>query len=192
LGWDSESIKIVEVAKMVEQAGAAALTIHCRTRAQGHKGEPDYTRIPEVKTAVSIPIIVNGGVDEPQHVKRVFDETGCDGVMIARGAINNPWIFRQAKHFLRTGELPVQPTLDERIALLNEHLDLCVDYKGERGAVIEFRKHYAGYLKGFPNASKTRIELMQFVEKAPVVEHLNKYLAWAHQQDPFPTPAFST
>lgn len=176
LGWDTDSIKIVDVAKMVEQAGAAALTVHCRTRAQGHKGDPDYSWIPQIKAAVSIPIIVNGGAIQPQDVKRIFDETGCDGVMIARGAIDNPWIFRQAKHFLQTGELLPPPSLEDRMAVLFEHLDYAIEYKGEKKAVIEFRKHYAAYLKGFPNASKTRISLMPYVEKAPIAEILQEFV----------------
>ena len=175
LGWDSESIKIVDVARMVEQTGAAALTVHCRTRAQGHKGDPDYSWIPQVKAAVSIPIIVNGGANEPQDVKRIFDETGCDGVMIARGAIDNPWIFKQAKHFMKTGELLPSPSLDERLVLLFEHMDYAIEYKGEKKAVIEFRKHYTAYLKGYPNAAKTRISLMPFVEKAPIEQILREY-----------------
>ncbi|MEK6755955.1 MAG: tRNA-dihydrouridine synthase family protein, partial [Bacteroidota bacterium] len=90
LGWDAESIRIVDVARMLEQTGVSALTVHCRTRAQGHKGEPDFSRIPEVKSAVSIPIFVNGGMMTPEKIKQIFDETGCDGVMIGRGAIDNP------------------------------------------------------------------------------------------------------
>jgi len=176
LGWDSESIKIVDVAKMVEQTGAAALTIHCRTRAQGHKGDPDYSWIPNVKAAVSMPIVVNGGANEPQDVKRIFDETGCDGVMVARGAINNPWIFKQTKHFLQTGNLMAPPSVEERMAVLFEHLDYAIEHKGEKKGVIEFRKHYAAYLKGIPNASKTRLSLMPFVEKGPIVDILNAFL----------------
>jgi tRNA-dihydrouridine synthase B len=183
LGWDAESIKIVDVAKMVEQTGASALTIHCRTRAQGHKGDPDYSWIPQVKAAVSIPIFVNGGANTPQDVKKIFDETGCDGVMIARGAIDNPWIFKETKHFLATGEVLPPPTLDERMALLFEHMDYAISYKGEKKAVIEFRKHYAAYLKGYPNASKTRISLMPYVEKAPIAEILHNYARQIREQD---------
>ncbi len=183
LGWDSESIKIVDVAKMVEQTGAAALTIHCRTRAQGHKGDPDYSWIPHVKAVVSIPIIVNGGANTPQDVKKIFDETGCDGVMIARGAIDNPWIFRETRHFMQTGELLPTPSIDERMRLLFEHMDYAIGYKGEKKAVIEFRKHYAAYLKGYPNASKVRISLMPYVEKAPIAGILTEYARQIREQD---------
>jgi tRNA-dihydrouridine synthase B len=174
LGWDSENIKIVEVAKMLEDCGVKALTVHCRTRAQGHKGDPDFQYIPLVKQAVSIPVIVNGNLDTPEKIKEVFEETGCDGVMIGRGAIDNPWIFRQARHYLTTGELLPPATLAERIDVLKMHLTMSVDVKGERRGVIEFRKHYAGYLRDFPHASKIRHELMQYTELAPVLEHIDR------------------
>jgi tRNA-dihydrouridine synthase B len=174
LGWDAENIKIVEVAKMLEDCGVKALTVHCRTRAQGHKGDPDFRYIPPVKAAVSIPVMVNGNLDTPQKIKEVFDETGCDGVMIGRGAVDNPWIFRQAKHYLGTGELLPPASLAERVAVLKMHLTMSVETKGERKGVIEFRKHYSGYLRGFLNASKIRHELMQYTELAPVLEHIDR------------------
>lgn len=160
LGWDAASIRIVDVAKMVEATGAAALTIHCRTRAQGHKGEPDYSWIPQVKQAVAIPIIVNGGVDSALSAKQAFDLTGCDGIMIARGAVQNPWIFTEIKHFLGTGEQLPSPSLRQRLDILLQHLEYSVMYKGERRGVLEFRKHYTGYLKSSPGVAKLRAELM--------------------------------
>jgi tRNA-dihydrouridine synthase B len=184
LGWDSENIRIVDVARMIEQTGAQGLTIHCRTRAQGHSGDPDFSWIPKVKAAVTIPIFVNGGLGTPVKIRNVFDETGCDGVMIARAAINNPWIFRDARHFLRTGELLPVPSIDERVRVLIEHLNLSIELKGERKAVVEFRKYYAGYLRNLPNASKTRSELMQFVEQSPIVDHILQYVAWLKSADP--------
>jgi tRNA-dihydrouridine synthase B len=182
LGWDSRTIKIVEVARIVEDSGAQALTIHCRTRAQGHQGEPDYSWIPPVKEAVKIPIIVNGGIASPQAAKQAFDETHCDGVMIARGAIHNPWIFREIKYYLQTGNLLPKATFAERIETLFEHLRYSVQYKGERRGVIEFRKHYAGYLSGMPGISKVRTELMQFTTYEPVVDYLEKFRATHAQQ----------
>lgn len=176
LGWDKNSIKIVDVAKMCEAVGIKALTVHCRTRDQGHKGEVDYSWIPKIKEAVSIPIIVNGDIVSPQNVKNVFDTTGCDAVMIGRGAVLNPWIFRQAKQFMATGELLPDPTIEERVTLLREHLKLSVEYKGERAGVIELRKHYSGFLRGMPHVSKIRMELMQYTEAAPILGHLSRFL----------------
>jgi len=176
LGWDQNSIRIVEVAKMCEQVGIAALAVHCRTRDQGHKGSVDYSWIPKIKEAVSIPVIVNGDIVTPQNVKSVFETTGCDAVMIGRGAVVNPWIFRQTKHYMATGELLPEPTVDERVDLLKKHLKLSVDFKGEKAGVIELRKHYAGFLRGMPHVSKIRMELMQFTEAAPIFEHLTRFL----------------
>jgi len=175
LGWDSESIRIVDVAKMLEQSGIQGLTIHCRTRAQGHKGDPDFSWIPRVKAAVGIPIFINGSIETPERIKALFGETGCDGIMIGRGAIDNPWIFRQAKDFLRTGEPGSAVDIDERFTVLLEHLNLSVQFKGERKGIIEFRKHYSGYLKGLPFASKVRQDLMQYLELAPVRNRLMSY-----------------
>jgi tRNA-dihydrouridine synthase B len=183
LGWDSESIKIIDVAKMIEQCGAKALTIHCRTRAQGHSGDPDYTWIARVIDAVRIPIIVNGGLDSPAKIKNVFDSTGCHGVMIARAAINNPWIFQESKHFFETGTLLPSPSIDERARVLIEHLNLSIEQKGEPRAVIEFRKYYSGYLRNLPNASKIRSELMHFTESAPVIDQVMQYVSWLKSAD---------
>ncbi|MEW6062543.1 MAG: tRNA dihydrouridine synthase DusB [Bacteroidota bacterium] len=171
-GWDESSINIVEVAKMLEGIGVAALTIHCRTRSQGHSGDPDYSWIPKVKQAVNIPIIVNGGLRDPQQIKEVFDDTGCDGVMIGRGAIDNPWIFSDVKHYFSTGEVAPSRSLAERIDICLELLQSSAEFKGERRGVIEMRKFYSGYLRGIPNASKLRNYLMQFVEVAPIVDIL--------------------
>ncbi|MBI1806732.1 MAG: tRNA dihydrouridine synthase DusB [Ignavibacteria bacterium] len=176
LGWDTTSIQIIDVARMIEDTGAQALTVHCRTRAQGHKGDPDYSWIPSLKQAVCIPIIVNGGVDCPEMAKRVFDTTGCDGVMVARGAIQNPWIFSEIKHYLVTGKLLPEPSLRHRIEILLEHLNLSVRYKGERSGVIEFRKHYSGYLRNQSGISKVRAELMQFTELPSIIKKLREVL----------------
>ncbi len=176
LGWDKNSIRIVDVAKMCENVGIAALTVHCRTRDQGHKGEVDYSWIPKIKESVSIPVIVNGDIVTPQNVKSVFDVTGADAVMIGRGAVLNPWIFRQAKHYMATGELLPEPTVEERVDLLRAHLKLSVEFKGERSGVIELRKHYSGFLRGLPHVSKIRMELMQFTEAEPIFEHLTRFL----------------
>ncbi len=176
LGWDEKNIQIVDVARMVEDCGAKALTIHCRTRSQGNRGEVDYSHIPEVKQAVSIPIIVNGGIDTPQKAKTVFDETGCDGIMIASGAISNPWLFSEIKHYFHTGELLPPPSLEERFRVMLTHLEHSVQLKGERGGVIEFRKYYSGYLRGYHGVAKIRSELMLFTDKQSVLDMLNDFL----------------
>ncbi len=172
LGWDESSIKIVEVAKMLEGIGVQGLTIHCRTRSQGHNGDPDYTWIPKVKQEVKIPIVINGSLTEPKQIKEVFEETGCDGVMIGRGAIDNPWIFADTKHYFATGELTAKRSLGERIDKCIELLTLSVERKGEKRAVIEMRKFYIGYLKGEANAAKLRNHLMQFYEASPIIDIL--------------------
>ncbi len=176
LGWDAKNIRIIDVAKMCEAVGISALTVHCRTRDQGQKGAVDYTWIPRIKEEVDIPIIVNGDVLTPPDVEHVFRTTHCDAIMIGRGAVMNPWIFRQARHYLATGELLPDPTIQERVDLLKEHLHLSVGYKGERAGVIELRKHYSGFLRGMPHVAKIRHELMQFTEAGPILEHLTRFL----------------
>ena len=186
LGWDASSIRIVDVARMCRDAGIAALTVHCRTRDQGHKGPVDYSWIPRIKDSVDLPVIVNGDIVSPDNVRDVFEATGCDAVMIGRGAVINPWIFRQAKHFLATGEHLPEATVEERVGLLKEHLRMSVEYKGERAGVIELRKHYAGFLRGMPHVSRIRMELMQFTEAAPILDHLTRFL---ELYSPRPQPA---
>lgn len=175
LGWDSENIRIVEVAQMLEQAGVKALTVHCRTRAQGHKGEPDFSWIPRIKASVRIPILINGSIETPERIKELFALTGCDGIMIGRGAIDNPWIFRQAKQFMNSGSRAAENTVSDRFDVLLEHLRLSVEFKGERKGVIEFRKHYSGYFKGLPHSAKVRQDLMQFLDLAPVRDRILAY-----------------
>ena len=185
LGWDANSIRIVDVARMCEAVGIRAMAVHCRTRDQGHTGAVDYSWIPKIKEAVSIPIIVNGDIVTPQNVKDLFVSTGCDGVMIGRAAIMNPWIFRQSKEYLRSGRLVAEPTLEERVTLLRDHLRLAVECKGERKGVIELRKHYAGMLRGFPYSAKVRMELMQFTEERPVLEYLGRFAEiWRSHAEP--------
>ncbi|MFC2103025.1 tRNA dihydrouridine synthase DusB [Bacteroidota bacterium] len=181
LGWDSESVQILEVAKRMEDAGAVALTIHCRTRKMGHKGEVDWSWIPRIKEVVSIPVILNGGVLTALDVKNAFDQTGADGVMIARGAIGNPWIFLEAKEIMQSGT--VHTIVDENIKIKSclRHLKLAIDIKGERRAVLEHRKFYAGYLKGLFNASKTRAELMNHMDYFGVETVLLEYLKYLEE-----------
>ncbi len=161
LGWDADNIVILDVARMLEQLGVQCLSVHCRTRSQGHQGDADWSWLEKLKNTVSMPIIGNGDITEAEDVVRMF-ETGCDGVMIGRGAIGRPWLFRDAKHLMETGEAAPPITVQERIDLCIQHLHITNEYKPGRRALFAFRKHYAGYLKGLPYISKLRSELMQY------------------------------
>ncbi len=176
LGWDAENINIIEVSKMLEDSGVKALTIHCRTRSQANRGTPDYSWIEKIKSQVSIPVFVNGNIITPEDIKDVFDNTGCDGVMIARGAIDNPWIFQQAKEYLESGKVISEITLLEKINITLKHLKLSINYKGNKRGILEMRKHYSGYLKGIPNISKLRSELMLLNSYSEIENRLNKYI----------------
>ena len=175
LGWDTSSIVIEDVARMVEQAGAKAIAIHCRTRSQAYTGKADWQWLEKIKKVVTIPVIGNGDVVTPEDVDRMFS-IGCDGVMIGRGALANPWIFRQARHYLQTGEHLPAPTLEERINLCVEHLKLSVHHNGLRDAVIPFRKYYVAYLKGIPRVHKLRQELMRLADLDKIVGCLHEFL----------------
>jgi tRNA-dihydrouridine synthase B len=175
IGWDSDSINILDVSKRIEDAGAAALTIHCRTRKQGHSGEPDWDWIARVKEIVKIPVALNGGVFTAADVKRAFDETNCDAVMIARGAIDHPWVFREAKELLERGIFH-EVSSHERIHTALRHLRYSLEIKDARAAIIPFRKYYTGYLKGLHNSKETRQALYQQLEYAPIEEILLNYL----------------
>ncbi|MEM1042166.1 MAG: tRNA dihydrouridine synthase DusB [Bacteroidota bacterium] len=174
LGWNDDSIQIVEVARMLEATGIAALAVHARTRAQMYKGEARWPWLRRIKEegVRDIPFIGNGDAFDPERIKAMFDETGVDGVMIGRGAIGNPWVFRDARAYLDTGEVPDPPTWDERVAVVAEHLQLKCEWLGERTGVLEMRRMYGGYFKGLRNASKLRALLMQQHEMDGVLEVL--------------------
>ena len=190
LGWDADSIVIKEVANQMESVGIEALTLHARTRAQGFKGAADWTWIKEVKETVTIPVIGNGDITNPEQVKEMFDMTGCDAVMIGRGAIHNPWIFRQAKSYLYYGVPGPDADLRERIEVLKEHYSYGVEYKGEKRGILEMRKHISGYLKCLPNITKFRSELMQDLTLDQVHEKLDEiYHHYSQMVTPSVIPA---
>lgn len=174
LGWDDQTIRISEVALMLQRVGVQAISVHARTRAQKYKGEArwEWLRSLRETPGLEIPVIGNGDVTDPEAAKKMFDETGVDGVMIGRGAIGNPWIFRQTRHYLETGERLPDPTVDERLELCAEQLRLSVAHHGERYGVIIMKKHYGAYLKGIRNAKKLRAAIMDEQEMDPVLELL--------------------
>ena len=176
IGWDTESIVIVDLAKRLQDVGIKALTVHCRTRQMGHRGDPDWEWVAKVKESVEIPVVLNGGIWTGYDVKRAFDETNADGVMIARGAIDHPWIFREAKEVLDTGDVQTELTPDERIHTALKHLRYELKFKEKRRAIIPFRKYYSGYLKGLYGSSKIRQQLMKHEEYNLIEDLLLGYL----------------
>lgn len=176
LGWDKDSIVILDVAKIMEDIGIQALTVHCRLRSQGNKGDADWSWIKKIKdSGVKIPIILNGNIKTPEDVKFVFDNYQPDAVMIGQAAISNPWIFKQTKFYIKNGYNEHQPDLKERINTCLEHLKLAIEFKGEKYGVIEFRKHYSGYLREHSNISQIRFELMKFSEYKQIEDRLNRF-----------------
>ena len=162
LGWDHDSIKIVEVAERLQDAGAKAISIHGRTRAQMYKGEADWAPIAAVKNnpRMHIPIFGNGDVHSPERAIEMRDRYGLDGAMIGRASIGNPWFFNQLKHFIKTGEHLSPPTLKERVAVARRHLEMAIDWKGEILGVLETRRHYTNYFKGIPNFKPYRTAMV--------------------------------
>ena len=162
LGWDEDSIKIVEVAERLQDAGAKAIAIHGRTRAQMYKGDADWTRIREVKNnqRMVIPVFGNGDVNSPERAKLMRDEYGLDGAMIGRASIGNPWFFKEVKQYLKNGEILTPPSIDERIITAKRHLEMSIKWKGERLGLLETRRHYSNYFKGIPDFKPYRTRLV--------------------------------
>lgn len=177
LGWNDESIKIIEVARMLEAVGVQALAVHARTRKQMYKGEARWAWLRRIKaeSGIKIPLIGNGDADSPARIVDMFEETGVDGVMIGRAAIGNPWIFRDTKIYMATGEVPPPPPWSERLAVVSEHLKLKCEWLGERKGVLEMRRMYGGYFKGFRGASKLRQRIMLESTQAGVLEVLMNF-----------------
>ena len=177
LGWDDNSIHILEVARMLEDAGVAALSVHARTRSQMYRGEARWHWLKRIKeeSGITIPFIGNGDATSPERIKAMFDETGVDAVMVGRGAIGNPWIFQQTKAYMETGVLPPPPSWEERISVVIEHLHLKCEWLGERKGVLEMRRMYGGYFKGFRSASKLRQLLMEETTEAGVTRLLGSF-----------------
>ena len=176
IGWDENHILAVENAQAVERAGGKAVAVHGRTRVQMYEGVADWDVIGDVKRAVKIPVIGNGDVKTPEDAKRLLEQTKCDGVMIGRAALGNPWMLYRTVKYLETGELLGEPEIREKMDVCMLHLDRLIDLKGEKVAVSEMRKHIAWYLKGLPGASKVKDTINQLLTKDDVIKVLYDYV----------------
>jgi len=170
LGWDHNSIKIVEVAERLQDVGIQSIAIHGRTRVQMYKGEADWRPIAEVKNnpRMHIPVFGNGDVDTPEAAVRMRDEFGLDGAMIGRASIGYPWFFREVKHYFETGEHLPPPDMEARVAAARRHLQMAIDWKGEKLGVFETRRHYTNYFKGIPNFKPYRMKMVTSDDSADV------------------------
>jgi tRNA-dihydrouridine synthase B len=176
LGWDYENIKIMEVAQRLQDVGIQALTIHGRTRQQMYKGEADWSHIAQVKNSanIHIPIFGNGDIDSPQKALEYKNKYGVDGIMIGRAAIGYPWIFKEIKHYFKTGELLPPPDMEERVRVCKKHLDFSVQWKGDRQGIFEMRTHYTNYFRGISHFKPFRTRLVEAGSYNEVAEILDQ------------------
>lgn len=170
-GFDDSCINAVEMARIAEDGGASAIAVHGRTREQYYSGQADWEIIRQVKEAVSIPVIGNGDIFKPQDAQRMFEETGCDGVMVARGARGNPWLFRDILDYLDHGTVHEKPSIQEMVDMMLRHADMHIRHKGEYQGIREMRKHVAWYTAGYPGSARMR-QVVNEVESYEELEHL--------------------
>ena len=175
-GWDSDSINAVDIAKIIEKAGASAITVHPRTRAQGYSGNADWNIIKEVKENVNIPVIGNGDIRTCFDAKRMLDETKCDAVMIGRGCLGNPWLIKECVEYLENGTLPKEITVKEKIDMIKRHIKLLKETKCEKLALLEIRSHATWYLKGVKNSSKLRSDICHAKSTEELTSLLDNFL----------------
>ena len=172
LGWDHDSIQIVDVAERLQDVGAQAISIHGRTRAQMYKGDADWHPIAAVKNnqRMHIPVFGNGDVDTPERAMMMRDEFGLDGAMIGRASIGNPWFFGQVKHYFKTKEHLPSPTIKDRVEMARRHLQMAIDWKGDKLGVFETRRHYTNYFKGIPHFKEYRLQMVTLDNASEVFE----------------------
>jgi len=175
-GWDENNINCVEVAKIIEQSGASAITIHARTRSQGYSGKSDWNLIKVVKENVNIPVIGNGDVTSPELAKKMLDETGCDAVMIGRGVLGNPWLIKNCIDFLEKGSYESEVSLKEKIDMLKKHFELLIEDKNEKVALLEIRSHALWYLKGLEGSAKIKNMICTSKNVKEIFDILNNFL----------------
>lgn len=178
LGWDHQTIKIVEVAERLQDVGCKAIAIHGRTRVQMYKGQADWTPIAAVKNnaRMHIPVFGNGDIDSPEAAKRMRDEYGLDGAMIGRASIGNPWFFKEVKSYLSSGTKIALPTMEERVEAARRHLEMAIAWKGEKLGVFETRRHYTNYFKGIPNFKAYRMKMVTSDDAADVFAAFDEVL----------------
>lgn len=174
-GWDNEHVVAVDLAKIAEEEEVKAITIHGRTRNEFYSGKVDKDIIKNVKEAVSIPVIASGDVVDEKSAIEMFEYTNCDGIMIGRGAIGNPWIFSQIIYYLQTGEILAKPSKKEKLEIIKEHYNLAVEKKGEEVAVKEMRKYLANYTKNMPNSSEFRNTINKMENKNSIINTIEQY-----------------
>ena len=177
LGWDAATPVGIELAQLLEEVGVAALVVHGRTREQFYAGQADWREIAKIKKAVNIPVIANGDIWKPEDAKEMLEVTGCDGVMIGRGSLGNPWIFTRTVHYLASGDLLPGPTPEDKIKVALKHMQLLIRYKGEKVAIQEMRKHAAWYIKGLHDAARIRDLIMTAKEPCEMGAILEGYAA---------------
>ena len=175
-GWDNNSINAVEIAKMIERAGASAITVHPRTRAQGYTGNADWNIIKAVKENVTIPVIGNGDIRSCYDAKRMLEETKCDAVMIGRGVLGNPWLIKECVEYLATGKEPIKVSLKEKMDMVKRHYKLLEETKGEKLALLEMRTHAAWYLKGLENSTKLKEAIFKTKTKEEFLKLIDDFI----------------